>query len=74
MKVNNSKAIKILHICFFDELSVKRMIHILQERVLAEKLKYRLGLFSGSIKSIRRQDVNKYGGIMKHFAYVSFKL
>ena len=50
------------------------MIHILQERVLAEKLKYRLGLFSGSIKSIRRQDVNKYGGIMKHFAYVSFKL
>lgn len=41
-----------------------------QERVLAEKLKYRLGLFGDAVKYIRRQDVKKFGGIMKHFTYV----
>ena len=40
----------------------------MQERVLAEKLKYRLGFFGGSVTTLSRQDAKKFGGIMKHFS------
>ncbi|XP_045210879.2 uncharacterized protein LOC123562303 [Mercenaria mercenaria] len=38
-----------------------------QERILAEKLKYRLGLFSGNPRTVVSQDIKKFGGLLKHF-------